>query len=1146
MIDCLAITKCTIKELASSVHYKILFFLLSLVQQFSFLIAAGYQTQFAIQSPNLGYNATQFLVGNVDSLHFLLLQFVVVALTLVHFERMCRTDMMEAVQCKQYTNVVWTAGTALGISLLVFLIPLVNFIAIYVLASQPEVFGVELGPAPELMSALNLILVDVPTSIVFYCALTLVLRQIFKSKTLTGLSSMSIALLHLILIQAIPFCWREIASYSTTHSMLVSEILPHFSSGWVLFNRFIWILITFAMLVFAALLSARRDVQRALYLCAALALMGVSIAGLLVHGCVVTHEGNQREQVATTHQTSSDDGALELTNISGKVEIYPGVLLLVDMNLSVYTTSDSALESLRFSFNPGMSLQHVRVDGLERDFSFKEGLLIIPIKDEGLSKKSWIVSIKGSGVPDVKFGYPEPKRDFLRTAGVSPQVPKLLGLTNSIFDRRFVALMPGSRWYPVPLPLGIDKAVQSMVRTVDTFAIDLDVLIANKNWMLAAPERELIQSVDSRRYRIHTKEEVPHFAIVASKFQSLKTHAAGVELELLIDDRHVKPTKSMNAVWNLVLSTIGDRLVELGDAGMPFPYRSLTFVEVPNHLRLIGGHDMPLLYSQPGVVFIRESGFPTAKLDRLYEAYMSFEGMSNSERQENFAESLFFYDYTNILGGNILTAVASQYFPFLDQPVGWEGFVVNFMKRLLIGDIVLGPDFYYSPPDIDLIEEIADLTVIYPSTVLKRLFGSHEYRDPTQLEDEAYYRFMLNDASFAMQSMTMPELLQSQDRNLTTAALEIRLYDTYRALVELYGNATLNELLDLETKRLVKQPTVQSASKFSESRDSSSSLLPILSEWNGSTIAPAFSAGELEVVSVSADDTAYTHRASFKLRNDTQVTGVVKFYTDLLYEAVEAGNALKVPGHAAYQVNLYSVEEILGVAIDTCYSENTAGIYLEPLSIPRADSTNVIVEDPLPYITEISWNPNSEDTAIVDNLDAGFSLVGWIARSEPSLLSKIRWPWEPPQLPSRILKGLERFDWANPRANQDWRMIAEPWSSFYGRYRPSTLATHGVDVEVARFTADLAESGTWSLSYHFPDVYSFTGRYGVHSFVLTEGKLETLIQVDPKRETGWIHLGEFEILSPTVNLDLVSVDPPNSLRVADAIRWTLVESSVVN
>lgn len=1142
MNEALAIMRCTIKELARSFHYKLLFLFLTIILQFSFLIAVLYQFQFTIRSPNLGYNVLQFLVGNLDPIHFFSLQFVVVALTLVHSERMRSRDVLESVHAKSYGNVWWMTGSVLGISVLVFLIPIVNLLAIFVATALGGVFGFDLGTMPEQLSSLNLILVDVPTTIAFYCGLAMLLHQVLHNRVLSGFSTLSIAFLHLFLIQSVPFSWREVVSHSTTDSLLVSEILPYFSTGWILFNRLTWFILAIGLIVVAALFERRRDAQSSKSVQVAMVCIGLGFVGLMVHGLNQYREGKEHQRVAATHETTNVHARLDLTKLTGKVEVDPGVSLYIDVDLSVQHLSDGALDSLQFSFNPGMELKHVRVDDFDRAYSFVDGLITIPLTSIESTNNAWTVSIRASGIPDVDFGYPDPEIDFLRDPGLSLQIPKLLGLNNSIFDQRFVVLMPGSRWYPVPQPLGTDKSIQSLQMPIDTFSIDLAVHIANKNWILAAPERTLIASDDSLHYKIHSDGEVPHFAIVASEFQSSTKLAAGVEIEFLIHNRHFHPKESSTAIWLSMLDFIAERLTELSDDGLPFPYRSLTFVEVPNHLRLIGGYDMPFLYSHPGVVFMRESGFPTANLDREYKRISKFD-LSDSERIQYFTERLFYYDYTNILGGNVLENVSSQYFPFIDHSLHWEGRAVKFLKRFLITDTVMGPDdFGYSPADIALIEEISNMTAIYPIVVLDTLFRVFKQPDPSDLVGETYYRRELSDASFSVQSMKMSELLRSDDIWLRKAALESRLTATYAALVKLYGSAKLNDLLDLELERIAKHSNPQSDIGENDLEEAQTPLIPILTEWNESTHAPAFSTSELEVVKVAVEGTPYTHRTSFKIRNDSNVTGVVSFKTDLSLETIDTGICAEIPGQTAYQVHLYTEEDIYAIVFYTYYSKNRGGEYLKPMLRSYVESKDVIVEKMLPPLTEISWNPDDGNTVIVDNLDPGFVLVGHDAQPKPGLMETFRWPWEMPALPARSIRGVNRFDWSKPQANRTWRFLEHFWLS-YGKYRSTALATYGNRAEIARFTADIPLSGKWSLSYYLQSDYPWMDILGVHNFILHNSQLKHHIDVDPQAGIGWIQAGEFDIPASTVHLDLVSVDPPNSLRVADAVRWTLVSKN---
>lgn len=99
-----------------------------------------------------------------------------------------------------------------------------------------------------------------------------------------------------------------------------------------------------------------------------------------------------------------------------------------------------------------------------------------------------------------------------------------------------------------------------------------------------------------------------------------------------------------------------------------------------------------------------------------------------------------------------------------------------------------------------------------------------------------------------------------------------------------------------------------------------------------------------------------------------------------------------------------------------------------------------------------------------------------------------------------------------------------------------------VQVLKLRVSIEIPVRGEWSLSYWFPTNLHITQRLGTtYNFVLRHVQQETAIQAGIPDFGGWMNVGEFNISDSVVELDHVSVEPRNSVRLADAIQWTLTE-----
>ena len=66
---------------------------------------------------------------------------------------------------------------------------------------------------------------------------------------------------------------------------------------------------------------------------------------------------------AQVHGALRDAPRLDVERIAGRVAIEPARRLAIRVEVTVRAPATSALDSLRFSLNPGMAVESVRVDG---------------------------------------------------------------------------------------------------------------------------------------------------------------------------------------------------------------------------------------------------------------------------------------------------------------------------------------------------------------------------------------------------------------------------------------------------------------------------------------------------------------------------------------------------------------------------------------------------------------------------------------------------------------------------------------------------------------------------------------------------------------------------------------------------------------
>ena len=73
------------------------------------------------------------------------------------------------------------------------------------------------------------------------------------------------------------------------------------------------------------------------------------------------------EQWAAAHELRRGDPHPDVEKVTASVRIVPGETLALDMEMRVTAPADRPLDELLFSFNPGMGVDAVSIDGRDDD-----------------------------------------------------------------------------------------------------------------------------------------------------------------------------------------------------------------------------------------------------------------------------------------------------------------------------------------------------------------------------------------------------------------------------------------------------------------------------------------------------------------------------------------------------------------------------------------------------------------------------------------------------------------------------------------------------------------------------------------------------------------------------------------------------------
>ena len=138
----------------------------------------------------------------------------------------------------------------------------------------------------------------------------------------------------------------------------------------------------------------------------------------------------------------------------------------------------------------------------------------------------------------------------------------------------------------------------------------------NGSWQVRVLDRvwthrtRVFDSIHANRY--------PQFALIGSKFVHRSFETNGIEFELLLSPKHRKNLSALAPAVPALQEWVARQIDSLERAGLRYPLGTLSFVEVPTHLRVYGGGwNMGSAYSPPGIHMIRESGFPLAQFQTV-------------------------------------------------------------------------------------------------------------------------------------------------------------------------------------------------------------------------------------------------------------------------------------------------------------------------------------------------------------------------------------------------------------------------------------------------------------------------------------------------------------------------------------------------
>ena len=1060
--------------------------------------------------------------GNAYVLWLLLVGVLFLAYDLADRDRRERID--EVIDARSVSTVGLLSGRLVGVVLAAWL-PLAvacGLIQLYGFAARET--GLRLGEPVEPAAQAAFVFLDAFPVMTLWVAIILFLRSTLRRRWAVLAAAVALLASQMWLFASAPAYLSAATSPLAASVGWASDMLPRFADATSSVQRGASLLVAAALVVSAAAADRRADgVPRARRLATGLALAAVGVAAMSWLGIRGEETNRTRSEWLAEHRRAATAAVLpDVQRLTGVVRMQPGNLLSVDLVLE-FVLDDPPGGAVTFTLNPGMRVEHLRLDGQPASYRHSQGLLTI---DRG---SAWVgtpysLALRASGVPDERFAYLDSATDW-RLRPVANRLG-LLGSKSVIFDARYVALMPGSAWLPRS-----GTIIARPDHAPDFYSLDLAVEVPD-GWSVAGPGRSRRDVERSWRFRLAPGAPVPGVGLFAGPYTRFSTKVRDVGLELLIHPGHRRNFQLFADAGERLLADFDELLVEADGLGLGYPYDGLSLVEVPARLRTYaGGWRMGSVMALPGVLLLREPGFPTARFDKLLEpaAYEQQDGGLVAAKMW----TLLAHTLNDWGGGDLLAGFARHLVRMQTAATGPGASAVDMVTEELAFRVVSERNDF--PVAKAFTAHHFDRSPYFGAPLgelVRSVVGGYVYQLP-----RLFYPFVDRPSVWEFASLvSFAGLAHHVDRDLAAEALLLRGTAVARTIYDGLGRQGAASLL-AGLRRDHEGTGFDVGVVAAEPQ-----LAHLLGDWLGTTGMPGFLVSTAEGYRLpDTDDGMARYQLLVHVRNDEPAPGLVRVST-LRWNIARGGTApIPIDGHQALEIGLVVSTPPNQLWLHSHLSLNRRSLRIE---LPEYAVDVVSGLEPFEGARPSDWQPKMLDGVVIDDLDAGFSV-------EDEDLG--------PRLEGGVGGAFGLWDIELDQGLPVWERQRGEWSrrstpSAWGKYRRTTVqARAGSGSRRVAFAAHLPEQGKWRLDYHVPNRYlpapegysedvaitSF-GELRVLDMLIASDHGATRIAFDAgAAEVGWNKVGDFDLDGGDVRL-VVTNRTDGEVVVADAIRWSRI------
>lgn len=1111
------------------VRYWVFVSLAYLIALFIYAQLAAVHGLFSSYSGTVGAISPRFLLSFIGLLYAVIFLIGAIFLAFDVRARDIRERMNEVLDSRPFTNLELVSGRFLGIFLSSWIPMVVLAVILELLGFILQGLGVPVGEPIEIYSLFSFVFVMAIPALSFTIALVFFVTLLVRNRL--------VAAVILVVFIVATYCALYLlpGNYGTLFDIIginstffCSEIVPQltYTDGWI--QRLSVLFAAFGLLGLSAAVHPRLDGGSRLKMVAGsmtLMVIALSLAGYLFH--VNLNYIKILEVWKKAHTAVIDEAVPDLKRIAGEVKIEPGKNLFLDLDIAFAAPEGSTLKKALFTLNPGQTVMSIKdIHGKDLSFKHEKGLLEFDLPKDLEPGEELIFNLNVQGLPDDDFAFLESAFNINTLNGPESGDIVLFGITTGIFHKKFIALMPGERWLPMSGPE--KRRDDPGIRSVDYFDIDLKVNLP-EGWLAAGPgrRRKVRAGIDTASFRFSPPSPVHEVALIASRFESRAVEVEGITLELLIDRRHIRNVEVLAETGEKIQEWVGDRLREAKEYGLGYPYDGITLVEIPNYLRTYGGGwRMDTVMAPPGMLLMREIGFPTARFDTAFRKPESFKDKEGGIRQAKWERLKTFFS-NDLSGGNIMAGGARNFFLYQTSAKGPEGLVLNYIMETLSNLLITGTDSFFSAHYF--LEEYS------VDRVINMTIGSYN-REPlrdTSIVDQAMGSAVSRpDVWEHALGVSLKDIDPWEDPGRTLDVLILKGNAVARSILDTLGPEKTGKLLaSIRESSTGGHFTVKDV--MDAGKRLGHNLEEFFGDWLSGTELPGFVCEKARIYRITdSQDGNPRYQMLFKIRNDEPAPGYFRF---VYYYTVRGGNwdstksePVKVEGKGTVQFGVIVSNPPVVVYLEPYLSLNRSAILL---SVDRKNINEIEKKEPIEGLEKLPYSIPIETSIIVDDLSPGFSVIqeeekkGFILASR-----KNRNRLTDQGLPST----------ANNRVTDDWSRTV--YTSSYGKYRQTvTVVKEGDGDKKAMFATEINKAGQWDLEIYLPWKPNLMPgkKWGVFNMIITDGNGDkNEIKFDSNAAAyGW-NLIEGIYLPEGKTTVTISNKTDGDIVVADAIKWT--------